>query len=220
MNLEQDHASIAWGNFLAQYGQSPRLEAVVRALYAPLNENQKAIGDLFNGRWLDTAYGKQLDGIGEIVGQGREVTEAIYVEFFGFATQPGIKGFGEARLRRQHEPAVSGSTTLLDTEYRKILYWKIGINNGHGTGPEIAASVKAIFDASIVRIKDLGNAKMGVWFNSTPDTNPAMMVSPARWVPKAAGVGAYLIANTDTKPFGFINQGLYGFGEGIMARQV
>ena len=216
MNLDQDHADIAWGNFLAQFGDSPRLESVVRALYSPLNHKQ--LKALYDERWLDTAVGKQLDGIGEIVGQPRDIDDALYVPFFGFEGQPDVMGFGNARFRRQYEPAVAGSTRLQDTEYRKILYWKIGLNNGHGTAPEIAASVKAIFDASIVRVRDMGNAKLGVWFNSTPDTNPALLINAERWVPALAGVGVELLANTDEKPFGFISQGLFGFGEGVLAR--
>ncbi len=218
MNLEQDHADIAWGHFLAQYGDSPRLESLVRALYAPLQHRQ--LKALYDERWLDTAVGRQLDGIGEIVGQPREIDDTLFVQFFGFHGQPNVAGFGKARLRRQYEPAVAGSTKLRDPEYRKILYWKIGLNNGHGTAPEIAASVKAIFDASVVRVRDLGNAKLGVWFNTTPQTNSALLVNAERWVPALAGVGVELLANTDEKPFGFISQGFYGFGVGVLARGV
>jgi len=215
MELSQDHADIAWGNFLAQYGDSPRLESLVKALYAPLSHQQ--LKALYEDRWLETAIGKQLDGIGEIVGQSREIDDTLYVEFFGFDGQPAIQGFGLARLRRQYEPAISGATRLPDAEYRKILYWKIGLNNGHGTAPEIAAAVRAIFDASVVRVRDTGNAKLGVWFNQTPDTNPSMLVNAARWVPALAGVGVDLLTSTDEKVFGFLSQGLFGFGEGVMA---
>src|SRR5690606_15665488 len=135
MNLEQDHADIAWNHFLGQYGSSPRLESLVRALYAPLQHQQlKALHD---ERWLDSAVGRQLDGIGEIVGQSREIENSIYVQFFGFVGQPATAGFGQARIRREHESETSGSTRLLDAEYRRILYWKIAVNNGHGTTPEI-----------------------------------------------------------------------------------
>ncbi|HRL23140.1 DUF2612 domain-containing protein [Alcaligenes sp. SDU_A2] len=218
MDLEQDHADIAWGHFLAQYGKSARLESVVRALYAPVQHGQ--LQALYDERWLDTALGRQLDGIGEIVGQPREIDDTLFVQFFGFQGQASVAGFGKARLRRHYEPSVAGSSRLPDAEYRKILYWKIGLNNGHGTAPEIAASVKAIFDASIVRVRDLGNARLGVWFNTTPQTNPALMVHPERWVPALAGVGVELLANTDQKPFGFVSQGFYGFGVGVLARQL
>lgn len=220
MDFSQNHADIAWRNFLAQYGESPRLESLVRALYGPANAMQDALGALYNDRWLDTASGAQLDGIGRIVGQGREIAESVSVTFFGFAHQAGIGGFGVSRMRRQEEQATAGTTRLLDAEYRKLLYWKIGVNNGHGTAPEIAAAVRAIFDASVVRIRDMGNARLGVWFNTTEQTNPAMLADPLRWVPAAAGVALELLSNTDDKPFGFSNQGLFGFGEGSMTSRI
>lgn len=220
MDFAQNHADIAWRNFLAQYGESPKLESVVRALYAPAQAMQDALRQLYDERWLDTATGAQLDGIGQIVGQTRDIPDTVSVIFFGFSNQTGIGGFGAARMRRQEEETAGGTTRLLDAEYRKVLYWKIAANNGHGTAPEIAAAVRAIFDASVVRIRDMGNAKIGVWFNTTAQTNPVMLADPLRWVPAAAGVGLELLSNTDDRPFGFSNQGLFGFGDGRMTSRI
>lgn len=220
MELTQDHAEIAWGNWTAQFGESPRLESLVKALHKPANGLQGALRQLYDERWLDTAEGAQLDGIGQIVGFGRVIDEILYIQFFGFNTQPNTTGFGQARIRRDYENAVAGSTTLLDNEYRKLLYWKIALNNGHGTAPEIAASMKAIFDASLVIVQDRGNAKLGIWMNQTPLTNQALLANPLRWVPKLAGVGVELIANDNEKPFGFINQGYFGFGVGVLAQGI
>lgn len=220
MNWDQDHADIAWQNWTAQFGESPRLEALVKSLLQPVNGLHGALRQLYDERWLDTAVGQQLDGIGQIVGFPREIDEVLYVQFFGFEGQPNVAGFGEARIRRGHENPVAGSTLLQDAEYRKLLYWKIALNNGHGTAPEIAAAMRSIFDASIVIVQDRGNAKIGIWMNTTPQSNPALLVNPLRWVPKLAGVGAELIGNTFEKPFGFVNQGFYGFGEGVLARSI
>lgn len=221
MDFSQNHADIAWRNFLAQYGESPKLESVVRALYSPMQQMQDSLRQLYDERWLDTASGAQLDGIGQIVGQTRDIPDTVSVTFFGFSNQDDVAGFGGARLRRQEEDTSSGGTTrLLDAEYRKVLYWKIAANNGHGTAPEIAAAVRAIFDASVVRVRDMGNAKIGVWFNTTPQTNPVMLADPLRWVPAAAGVGLELLSNTDDRPFGFSIQGLFGFGVGRMTSRI
>jgi hypothetical protein len=226
MDLTQQHADIAWRHFLAQYPDGTRLEAFARALYAPAQVLQSALKALYDERWLDTAVGAQLDGIGEIVGQSRVIDDVFFVTFFGFLGQPNVGGFGingeatpgSGRLRHQEEPNIGGSTTLLDAEYRKLLYWKIALNNGHGTAPEIAAAVRSIFDATIVRVADLGNAKIAVYFNTTPEANPAFLTNPARWIPKLAGVGIEVLITTPSDhPFGFSNQGLYGFGEGVLA---
>lgn len=46
------------------------------------------------------------------------------------------------------------------------------------------------------------------------------MADPRRWVPKAAGVGILTITTSPETPFGFKNQGFYGFGVGVMAHMM
>ncbi|WP_454691119.1 DUF2612 domain-containing protein [Achromobacter aloeverae] len=220
MDLNQDHGAVGWGHWLGQFQDKPRLEAFVKALFEPLNTIQDALRDLFEKRWLDTAEGAQLDGIGQIVGLPRVIDQTVYVQFFGFQGQPNVTGFGQARLRRTNELAVGGSTTLRDAEYRKLLYWKIALNNGHGTIPEITASLKPIFDVSRVIVQNVGNAKLRIWVSRIPGPSDPLMADPYRWVPTAAGVGVQLISGSTEKPFGFRNQGFYGFGEGVLARGI
>jgi len=220
MDLNQDHAAIAWSNWLAQFENKPLLRALVQALLRPAAGIQGALRDLYEKRWLDQAEGAQLDGIGEIVGLPRIIDEALYVRFFGFVGQPNTAGFGQARIRRQHERSVAGSTRLLDHEYRKLLYWKIALNNGRGTAPEIAASLKPIFDVSRVIVQDIGNAKIRIWVSKVPGPGDVLMGDPYRWVPKLAGVGVQIITGSTEQPFGFISQGFYGFGVGVMARGI
>lgn len=219
LDLTQDHAAIGWGHWLSQFRDGSRLEAVVKALMQPLDNIEAALLQLLNERWLDTAVGKQLDGIGEIVGLPRVISDVVYVQFFGFLGQPGIASFGVGRLRRAYESVIGGSTTLLDPEYRRLLYWKIAINNGHGTTPEIIAALKPILDVTRVIVQDMGNAKIAVWVNRLPGPADPLMINAQRWVPKAAGVGLTLTASTDT-PFGFVEQGFFGFGVGVMARGI
>lgn len=219
VDLTQDHARIGWEHWLAQFPDGTRLEAVVRGLMRPLNSVQAALLQLLDERWLDVAVGAQLDGIGDIVGLPRQIDDVAYIEFFGFLGQPGIAGFGEGRFRRAYENTIGGSTTLLDPEYRRLLYWKIAVNNGHGTTPEIIAALKPILEVTRVIVEDIGNAKIAVWVNRLPGSSDPLMINAQRWVPKAAGVGLRLTASTD-KPFGFIEQGFFGFGVGVMARGI
>lgn len=219
LDLNQDHGAVGWGHWLAQFRDGSRLEALVRALFKPLNGAQDAARQLFEDRWLDTAVGQQLDGIGDIVGLPRTISDVVYIAFFGFITQPGVLGFGEGRFRRSYERVTGGSTTLLDPEYRRLLYWKIAINNGHGTTPEIIASLKPILDVTQVLVHDRGNAKIAVHVNRLPGPSDPLMINARRWVPKAAGVGLVLTASTEV-PFGFLEQGFYGFDVGVMARGI
>ncbi|MHA7123972.1 DUF2612 domain-containing protein [Achromobacter xylosoxidans] len=220
MDLLQDHAGIAWSHWLGQFQGKPKLEALAKALLKPADGLQGALLAMYEQRWLDTAEGRQLDGIGEIVGLPRVIDDAIYVRFFGFVGQPNVGGFGEVRLRRTNERSVAGSTRLLDAEYRKLLYWKIALNNGHGTTPEIMASLKPIFDVSRVVVQDAGNAKIRIWVSRIPGPNDPLMVNPYKWVPAAAGVGVQIISGSTEKPFGFREQGFYGFGAGVLAREI
>lgn len=219
LDLTQDHAEVAWGHWLAQFVDGSNLEAIVKSLYKPLNDVQGALLQLLNDRWLDTAEGAQLDGIGDIVGMPRTIDETVYVEFFGFSGQPSIKGFSKGRFRRDGESITGGSTTLLDPEYRKVLYWKIAVNNGHGTTPEIIAAAKVIFDVTQVIVQDMGDAKIAVWLNGLNVENSPLFANGKRWIPKAAGVGVELNAGTN-RPFGFQSQGFYGFDDGIMSRGI
>lgn len=218
MNLTQNHAKIAWQHWTAQFANSPRLEALVKALYAGVEDFP--LLELLKDRWLDTAYGAQLDGIGQILGQPRQIADTVYVPFFGFYGQPNTRGFGEARIRREGEKVLSGYTTLLDREYRKILYWKIAVNTGHGTFPEINAAIQNIFDAQYVRMQNTGNASFSIWISKLPGPNDPLAHNARKWIPKAAGVGVTIITGSTENPFGFKEQGFYGFGVGTLAREI
>lgn len=221
MTFDEDHGLTAWKNFVGVLSdENPKLEGFVRSLYAPFNALSLAMGQLHEDRWLDTAFGAQLDGIGDIVGQARIIDESIYNYFFGFDGQPFITGFGVARIRKDWEAAAGQSAKLNDEEYRKVLRWKIAVNNGHGTAPEIAAALRGIFGVEDVRIKDVGNAKMIIWIDKLPNVNDPLLVNARRWIPKLAGVGVQVLLGSSGKPFGFLEQGFFGFGVGSMARDI
>jgi hypothetical protein len=220
MDLQQDHPSIGWGNWTDQFQDSPRLEATVRSLLQPMQGVQLTLLRMHRDRWLDTAEGAQLDGIGEIVGLARVLDNAVFSTFFGFVGQPAIGGFGEARLRRSHENHLSGSTTLGDAEYRRLLRWKIAINNGRGTAPEIVAALRTIFEVPRVIVEDAGTAAIRIWIAQPAGARNPLMANAARWVPKAAGVRISVITTSPERPFGFKNQGFDGFGVGVFAHRL
>lgn len=221
MKFDEDQGAVAWGNFVGALSEgNPKLESFVRSLYKPMNSLMNAFRGLYEDRWLDTAFGAQLDRIGDIVGQERTIDESIYNYFFGFSSQPFTTGFGVARIRRDWEVAAGQSAKLNDEEYRKVLRWKIAVNNGHGTSPEIAAALRGIFGVDDVRIKDVGNAKMIIWIDKLPGVNDPLLVNARRWIPKLAGVGVQILLGSEGKPFGFVEQGFYGFGVGSLARDI
>ena len=82
------------------------------------------------------------------------------------------------------------------------------------------ASLKPIFDVNNVVVQDAGNAKIRIWVSRIPGPNDPLMVNPYKWVPAAAGVGVQIISGSTEKPFGFREQGFFGFGAGVLAREI
>ena len=215
MERETDHGSIAWGNNLMQFKQSRQFECLVKSLFAPVNVLHTAFYDLLHKRGVDTAQGAQLDGVGRIVGLPRTVSNAASIPFFGFDGQENIRGFGQARMRRENDTLVGGFTRLPDEDYRGLLKWKIAVNNGHGTVPEIVSAMGNVFGAELAMIRDWGNANFQVAFNA--ENAPEHIVNNRyRLIPKAAGVGLEVVIVKHKTPFGFADQNYYGFGQGVM----
>ncbi|KUE88875.1 hypothetical protein ASL20_09625 [Cupriavidus necator] len=221
MDLSQKHDDIAWSHWLAQFRDGSYVEALVRALLKPADGIQQALRDLLERRWLDTAFGKQLDMIGTIVIMPRPSYYAPSYDYFGFVEDFEALGFDQAPFWDEDNAGASRVLKQLsDERYRRLLYWKIAINNGHGTQPEIVASLKAIFGATRVVVQDAGNAKFRIWMNTMPVPIIPGENAFSAYVPKLAGVGILSFTASGPKPFGFVNQGLYGFGEGVLARAV
>lgn len=218
LGFPHDHEEIAWSHFLAQHVGKKNTENFARSFYPPLNVLDKALNDLYTKRWLDTAEGVQLDGIGSIVGKKREIPNSVYLPFFGFITQPSGRGFGEARMRRKREPFAE-SSFLGDTEYRIALHMKIALNNGHGTAEELMYAVNRSLGVTGTRVMDYGNGNARIYINDfilQADPRYSILLDN---LAKAAGVKLWPFFVDATHTFGFSNQKIYyGFGIGIFAR--
>jgi hypothetical protein len=72
--LEQvtDHEEQAYGLFLDQYAEKPRLAALLASYTQEIQELEDAIWAVRLGRFLDNAEGAQLDVIGKLVGERRD----------------------------------------------------------------------------------------------------------------------------------------------------
>lgn len=82
------HIQIAIDRIVNQFSNSPKVQALIQAIVAPLETIEDDIDALKNQRWIDTAVGKQLDGCGYIVGELRrgrnddEYRDAILFRIF------------------------------------------------------------------------------------------------------------------------------------------
>lgn len=78
-----DHIESMKSHMLGQFVGKPVFEAFLTAIGGELNELEQMFTDLRDKRWIDTAEGAQLDGIGEIVNQNRQVPDAVTIPFSG-----------------------------------------------------------------------------------------------------------------------------------------
>lgn len=137
-------------NIATQYRESGNLRGYVAAL---LNDHDlldslfSLIADRLN---IDTQTGKNLEVIGEIVGQSRGVISASGVSFFGFAPHPQAHSFGNrnnlaigGRWRSRGE-TLTGNKMLTDTEYRRFIKAQIFKNHARSTPDELITFLKIV----------------------------------------------------------------------------
>ena len=187
LDLQQDHSAILWGNWPGQFDRSAKLSAVMRGLAAPFGGMQAALLQLSTQRWLDTAVGAQLDGIGDILGRPRQITDVSAYRFFGFLGQPNIGGFGQYRLYSEGLATTGGTSTLDDDAYRLLLRWKIIVDSAGGTAPQIATACGQLFEAGAIAVEDVGPAEIKVHVTATNPQN-VFLGNPLKWIRPAAGV--------------------------------
>jgi hypothetical protein len=213
------HSDVAWSHFLAQHLGKVNTENFVRAFYPPLDLLDTAQSDLLTKRWIETAEGIQLDGIGSIVGISREISEIVFLPFFGFTAQPAGKGFNQARIRHDREP-YAGSRFMGDIEYQAAILDKIALNNGHGTAEDIIRHIDFVLGTTGSTVFDMSNATASLLINDMTITTADPRYSLInKHIANAAGVKIWptLVAKDTT--FGFQNQAIYfGFNVGVLAR--
>jgi hypothetical protein len=68
----EDHVAQGLALLLETFKGKPRLAAVLTSYLVQIQELEDQLWVLFTERWIDSAYGLQLDGLGEIVGEKRQ----------------------------------------------------------------------------------------------------------------------------------------------------
>lgn len=208
-------------HLIFQFQDKKVLGAIVESLGEELDELETAFQGLKNDRWLDTAEGKQLDGIGEIVGQSRIIKDAIQLPFFGFLHQPNTLGFGMGKMRRRKEPWLTNAV-LADEEYPMLIRLKIAINTTDGTMEGTIYSIQYIYKAEKVVVTDTGNASFSISIGKMLTPSEQVFASALNLLVRCGGVKlkekSYFNPNGH---FGFYGQPFaVGFGQGMLARRL
>ncbi len=118
---------------MMQYSNSPNLVKYMMCIIKQQDELVKAIQDTINLRYLADAFGKQLDVIGEIVGQSRIIAGAAALDYFGFYDEPrsANPSIGDnatptiGGTYRSDGDRASTDFRMNDVQYRQAIYAKI-----------------------------------------------------------------------------------------------
>jgi len=140
-------------NIATEYRYSENLKRYVHALLCDhdvLDAIFMAIADRLN---LDTQKGVNLDRIGEIVGQSRNVVMPRPIKFFGFSPHPQAEPLGDpdnpligGRFRSPGE-ALTYNKALDDDTYVQFIKSKIFRNHARSTPDELITLLKLLLGA-------------------------------------------------------------------------
>lgn len=193
-------------HLIGQFWDKRVLAAELEALGEELDELAQVFDDLKSKRWIDTGEGEQLDGIGRLINQPRQIADAVQLSFFGFFGQENAQGFEVGRFRDDWEIWLA-SVNLNDEQYRKILWLKVFKDISHGTAEDTIASTKRIFNAPYVSLAEVGNAKIFIGIGRILTDSEIHLVKAVDLIVRAAGVGVQGMSHFDyDNYFGFLGQ--------------
>ena len=181
---------------LQQFKNSDNLIAFIDALIAGQGDLEVVLDQLLTQRSLDTAIGQQLDIIGEIVGQPRDILDVTGLEFFGYQGAAGdIDGYGTitdptvgARYKGSREE-IGTIRSLGDEEYRIFIKSRIYENVGSLTIENLIEALKFMFgEDTIVSISEDTNANVTLTIIADVPVGTAQLLANNDAIPRPAGV--------------------------------
>lgn len=183
-------SSPVYGDFTGVL-QKPRIKALRDSLCIPQSDARSSISSFSQCINVDAASGAALDLIGDIVGQSRALSDALYLTFFGYQGQNGTTGYGQARYRQKGESTLGGITMLADEEYRRLLRWRKDYIKASGSIDDIKTAVKHIFGTPPVSVKLTGDAEITI--DLPPQASQSSYLALTKsFIPTPAGVSVML----------------------------
>jgi len=222
-----DYLDVARSQITEQFKNKLVIDKYLQLLIYQQSGISQVFQDLLQKRSIDEATGAQLDIIGEIVGQPRELINADLFGWFGFQGALKAGSFGDMSDPSIGERfwdlnvAQGGNITLDDETYRLFIKAKIVKNTTAATPEEFIAFVNYVFGTDQTYITE-GTAEFTVYFGrplSTLETVLLTYVSysqgyPSRFIPKPIGVRINFGTFQQGNYFGFQGApGALGFGE-------
>lgn len=134
-----------------QFKDKEIFKRYLRVFFLQQQELMQEINNVLQNRSLSTAQGKQLDVIGEIVGQPRSQAQAALYSFFGFNEDITAQTFGDLNnpatggFWYSRGQAVGGNITLDDDTYRRLIRARILKNSSSATTDQFLMFMDWVF---------------------------------------------------------------------------
>lgn len=219
-----DHLAVGRSRVAAQYTESQKFLAYVRALLASSAELEAVLQKVAEQVDIDLAEGVNLDVIGEIVGISRIIPASVQLAFFGFQDNAAALNFGEegsqgigARFYDEGEPYLATSV-LNDPEFRLLIRAKIVKNHALGTNEDVIAGLAYLFGGGMaiqVAVEDIGGMAIQVAVGRPLTYLEKVLITNLDVLPRPAGVRiSQRVTYSTTSYFGFDGQNsALSFGE-------
>lgn len=226
----EDYLSVARSRVTEQFKTEdhPIFDKYLQLLLGGKIELQEVFRQLMQERSIDTAVGAQLDIIGEIVGQPRELIDTALLTYFAYLGYPEAESYGDLNnpsvggfYRGINDP-IAGNTLLNDEQYRLFIKAKIIKNSTNVTPTQFIEFMQFVFgiEASIVVAE--GNAEFTIMLGRELSSFEKVLLNyvsyssgyPSRFVPKPIGVRINFGEFDITNYFGFQGApGAKGYGD-------
>ena len=151
--LETARKRVTWA-----FEDKPVFDKYLRLILIEQMEIQEVLRQLMQERSIDTAVGVQLDIIGDIVGQSRELIEADFIPYFGYEGAFEAQSYGDIDNQSAggyyydlHQN-LAGNILLSDDQYRLFIKAKILKNITRATPEETIAFLRFVFGVEKVQV--------------------------------------------------------------------
>ena len=203
-----NHQDRAESRLASQYNESENLIGYIRALVEEDDSLEQVFQDVLYKRSIDEGEGVQLDILGSLIGQPRELVDAAIIGYFGFQSAPSALGFGTVgdptiggRYRSLGEPT-NGTRVLSDEEYRVYLRARAKKNNTRSTVEDIIELITFILNSEQVVLVE-GETSYSVSIGKVLSDGEKAFITQTDLIPKTLGVGVTYQEHDPSNFFGF-----------------
>lgn len=212
-----DYLAEARGRVTELFKDQPNFDAYLQLILSEKIELQSVFADLMQKRSIDTATGAQLDIIGDIVGQPRELIDSSLLTYFAYQGYSNAGSYGDLSDDTLGSPYYSygddlaGNTLLSDEQYRLFIKAKIIKNSTNVTPNQLLDFITFVFGITTNFITAEGGAEFTIMLGRPLSSFEKVLLNyvstangyPSRFVPKPIGVKANFGEFNASSYFGF-----------------